>query len=1028
MRHSYCGGNTITIRGYTVAIILISAFLALNTSASAEPGRIEEELSGDGWKLWLDQAAEWRDDDIFPPPVDLDFIPVNPPTCGWDGLDGAAGKTVSVPGTVEEHFWGGNGNPVGIAGDYRGVSWWSRTFALDRAFAGKRITLSFDSVNLRAEVYVNRRLVGYDVVGNTPFEADITDAVRIGAENRLDVRVTDPAGNFTWEDNDTIRWGKNRLPGVHGYGGITGKVYLRATDAVHIDDVYVENKPGVKEVEVFVTLGNSSGKTVNGDLYLVIAEWPNMSEAVWKKSVRVSVPPDGTVKSLHVKVRNPKLWNIRDPHLYVAATAFRSAGGGIVDSMNRRFGFRYFRVGGKNGDKRYYLNGDRVFLFAAMTRGFWPKNGIFPTPEMARRDVDATLSFGFNMMLFHRAVGQHYVTELCDEAGLLVYEEPGGYRCTPEPTETAKILRREKLRRMVIRDRSYPSVVIYNLKNEARNAPDEDDIANIRMVHDLDPGRIVTYNSDRNRTVDYTERLESDPFKLHMLPFDDGLYYYGWWDHHHWFRYAGYVDEIYENPRFYLRGVVNGPSFIARSDSLHRLDPGEIIFWGEEGQWGTMMRLGAIADEIGRTGATGFRERQFLLWRDYYDRFLDESGFRRWFPTVDDLTMSMGRNLHYFHGRVLENVRMGNISDGYNLNGWAAPETSEDIVSLYRYPTADPAILSHYAQPLYIAVKLRDKVAPVGFAPVADFFIVNEKNLKGNHTLVVECIAPDGASVFSKEYDVRILGGEEFGQLLVEGVRLPPVGQAGYYTVRASLSKSGEVRATGSDDLFAVDYRTGPGFPGRGAVIDTTGVVNAFLKESRGVILEPFDPEAPPLDLIVLGHHDYDAVGRPSYRSRYINAIMDRVAGGATLVILDQADRWASDIMNNLFRHQAVDYVRSLHWGSDGRFIAGDDPVLAGLPTRQAMNWEYQVFYRGDVWGIETERTGTEIIVALACENRKDIIGALTRVPFGNGVIYLSTLRIHPELSSGAPQSAVAKKLFLNLLETPREKPVWKAN
>ena len=77
MRHSYCGGNTITIRGYTVAIILISAFLALNTSASAEPGRIEEELSGDGWKLWLDQAAEWRDDDIFPPPVDLDFIPVN---------------------------------------------------------------------------------------------------------------------------------------------------------------------------------------------------------------------------------------------------------------------------------------------------------------------------------------------------------------------------------------------------------------------------------------------------------------------------------------------------------------------------------------------------------------------------------------------------------------------------------------------------------------------------------------------------------------------------------------------------------------------------------------------------------------------------------------------------------------------------------------------------------------------------------------------------------------------------------------
>ena len=132
--------------------------------------------------------------------------------------------------------------------------------------------------------------------------------------------------------------------------------------------------------------------------------------------------------------------------------------------------------------------------------------------------------------------------------------------------------------------------------------------------------------------------------------------------------------------------------------------------------------------------------------------------------------------------------------------------------------------------------------------------------------------------------------------------------------------------------------------------------------------------------------------------------------------------------MNNLYRHRAVDYVRSLHWGSDGRFIAGDDPVLEGLPTRQAMNWEYQAFYHGDVWGIETERTGTEIIIALACENRKDIIGALMRIPFGNGVIYLNTLRILPELSSDAPQSAVAKKLFLNLLEAPRGKPVWKAN
>ena len=41
----------------------------------------------------------------------------------------------------------------------------------------------------RAEVYLNEKLVGYDIVGNTPFRADITDAVKWdGTPNVLAVR------------------------------------------------------------------------------------------------------------------------------------------------------------------------------------------------------------------------------------------------------------------------------------------------------------------------------------------------------------------------------------------------------------------------------------------------------------------------------------------------------------------------------------------------------------------------------------------------------------------------------------------------------------------------------------------------------------------------------------------------------------------------------------------------------------------------------------------------------------------------
>jgi len=1015
------------IRALTGAAFFLCVFAIPAARIHADPGRWEEELSGPGWQLWLDEEAHWKNDSVYLPPVDIAAVPFNPPTCGWDGLDDADSKDVSVPGTVEEYFWGANGNPIGTAGDYRGVSWWSRTFSLDPSLKGKRIILAFDSVNLRAEVFVNGKLAGYDVIGNTPFECTITDAVVFDRENRLDIRITDPVGNFNWNDNDVYRWGKNVVPAVHGFGGVTGKVYLRATDLVHIDDVYVENKPKVNEVEVFVTIVNDTGEKVNGDLFLAIADENNPDEAIWKKAVRLTLREGETVTNMYVKAGKAIPWDIGKPRVYIAATAFRSAGGEIIDSMNRPFGFRWFDIGEKNGDMRLYLNGRRVFLFCAMTRGYWPKNGIFPTPEMAKRETEVMRRLGFNTMLFHRAIGQQYAIEACDREGFLTYEEPGGYRCLPEPDETTALWRREKLRRMVIRDRSCPSLVIYNLKNEAGRPPDDDDIANIRMVHELDPARIVTYNSDRNRDPDvpYTKRLEHDPYKLHMRPFDDELHYYGWWDHHHWFRYPGYVDDCYENPDFYLRGVVNGPSSIAREDSLYRLDKGEIIFWGEEGQWGTMMRLGKVKEELDRTGANGWREKELLSWYDYYDTFLDETGFRKWYPTVDDLTLSLGRNLHYFHGRILENVRMGNVSDGYNLNGWAAPVTTEDIADVYRYPTADPSILAHYARPLYVAVKLRDKVFPAGSSAVADIFIVNEKDLRGAHTLELEFVGPGGDISFAQNYPVSILGGEEFGQLLIEGVELPPMEKAGYYTLNAKVTSGGETWADGSDVAFVIDCETGPGVEGACAVIDTTGAINGFLDDARGMRLKPFDPAGPDLDLIVIGPHDFGNIGQKSYRSRYVNAVMDRVVNGATLIVLDQTDRWATDIMDNLFRHPAVNYRRAVTLGTDGRFFTGRSAYLDGLPQAQGMNWEYQALYRRHVRGLDIGREGTEVIVGLACENRKDILSALSCTPFGNGRVILCTLDIVPWLSSDEPQSAVAKKLFLNLVETPRKRNVW---
>ena len=974
------------------------------TALSAEPGRWEQDISGSNWKLWLDRDAEWRNDRIFMPPVDISGIPVNPPVCGWEALE-ILGQDVSVPGTVEEYHWADNGNPFGTAGDYRGVSWWSTSFTLDPSLEGKHITLKFDSVVLRAEVFVNRKLVGYDVIGNSPFDIDITDATVFDGENRLDIRVTDPVGNFDWNNNHWYPWGANRVPAYHGFGGITGKVFVRAADDISIGDLYIQNKPEFRDVEAFVTLANSSGAAREGQVTLTISEWEHPYATVWEKTVPATVPADGGVISIKASVKDAKLWYHRDPHLYVAKAAFTSDDRRIVDSESRRFGFRWFSIRKIDGDEMFFMNDRRIFILSPMSRGFWPENGMFPTPEMLRKNMALLQEMGFTMFLMNQSIGRPEAIAACDEAGIVSYEGIGGYRCDDDPDAQAMVWRREKARRMAMRDRSSPSLIIYVMKCETDVPPSEDDIANMRMIHEIDPARLVTYNSDCDPAKRDELNQDPDPFKLHMRPGSDELLEYGWWNQHHWVPYPGYLDQYWNNPRFYLRGTL----IETNTDSLPQLGSDEIIYLGEEGAFASMARLQKIKEELDRTGAKGWREQEHIDWFNEYDRFLDRSGYRKFFPTVDDLTLALGVNMFYYHGRMVENCRTGNIIDGININSWGSGGSRTDLVDNYRNPVADPAIFAHYTQPLYVAVKIRDKVHPAGGTTSADLFLVNEENVRGRYTLEAVLYDPSGRAIFSKSWSVNITGGNRFGQLLVEDFRLPVFDKPGYYNLKARLLKGEEVIADGFDDVFVADYMTGPGLRGKWAVIDTSGVINDFLRDARGITLPEFAATGPEdhYDYIILGPHEQGR-GFRATSSR----IMEMVTNGATLFVFDGADEMAQILSRN-----AMNYYGTASQSGD-RFFVGDNRFMQGLPVSQAMNWEYQEFYHTrSMSALFIDHLGTELIVGAAASERKDIHSALVRVPFANGQVFLSTLAFLEKLPLDIPQAAVPKKLFLNLLE-----------
>lgn len=945
-------------------------FIMAATMLAALPLHAQREtidISGADWALTLDHDAKWEGDQLTVSPT-LGRLPVNEPTGGWSLLANPDKRQVHLPATVEGELWGWNGSTYGVTGNYVGVSWWQTTVRIPSSWAGKRIALQFDAVRFRAEIFVNRRLAGFDAVNSTPFEVDITPYVNLGQDNEIAVRITDPNGNFNWKDSQTYLWGHQVTNPSHGFGGITGRVNLVATPEQYIKDVFVENTTNPRTVVVHV-------ETVGDDPISVAIKPHGADRVVWQRKV--------SGRDIEVNLPNAKLWDLDHPNLYDVEVSMGQ------DRIRKHFGFRWFSVRTIGGDRMFFLNGHRVTLRTAISWSFWPVNGITPSRELAIKQVSDAKQLGLTMLNFHRAIGNTDVLNAADSLGLLYFEEPGGNQIGlgmfpsvlagngGETTDAGGLrlsadfafaFRNEKLARMIRRDRSHPSLVIYNLQNERGADPQPEDYAEMRMGHRLDPSRIMTYNSCNGKNP---EGEPNDHFKLHLLPRDTTFHNVGWWDNHHAGGPGVYHDNIYQGPDNYLRWSGN---------------KGEIVYWGEEGAIGTPPRLQLIRDEILQKGNKGWEADDYLKWYDAYDHFLTDYGFRKAFPNVDSLTRRMGNVAYYYQGRVIENIRISNTADAYAINGWESMklENHSGVVDNYRNLKGDPWLIARYNQPLYLAVKLNHKVVAVGDTTVADIYIVNEKNIRGKAQLRV--VARDSLGRIGAAFTGRVSvdGGVVYGQLLKQGLQFA-MRHSGYTHIEAALLQNGREVARGSDDVYAVALNAS-GISGRGLVADTTGSIKSFMN-GCGINLSDYRKGRPQGDYMIVGAFEPEQFG-----SGY-NDILEWVYTGHTLVIVDNPTRWAELLADK----EVLDYRGYRQLGTSwygGNFFCRSHPVFRGLPSDCVFNWEYQCFAAYNRRRVGLRVASGDIIVGCVSDHKKEVYSAMSEIRAGRGRILITTLDI----------------------------------
>ena len=921
---------------------------------------------------------------------------------GWTCEALGVEKAVTVPSVVERYFTDLSGYEAPEKDGSRHESWivrewlklhgrstWRRKFEIPESGMrpGSRITVRFEATRYFADVYVNGRFVHHDEAPDMPYEVDITPFAKKGA-NELVVKIGNPpGGDYDWRDYmPATAPDGSEIPGGRAMSGITGRVWLGIHDAVRITDVYVQNTPEVTAVNVIVSVTNASDRTAARNFVLAIA--PDGADPECLDPKELDFAPGLTVVTRKVADANAKLWDLDHPNLY-RATAILDSDGEIVDTFERTFGYRWIASEGIGTNAVLRLNGRRIVIRTAIGWGWYLGTGTVPSREDARREVAAAKALGLNAISFHRHNGQEIVLEEADRQGLLVYAEPGAVQGGLRSEHGMKI-NTERVGRWVKSFRSHPSLFHWNLINELVFGPKSwtgcpplsDGIRShleglLGLVHALDPSRNVTLTSAWGDVNSLQQ--------MHMRANDGGLYMSGWRDQHH-----------AEGPLL----AWTADEYVSPTNYYHySTDRGNILYWGEENAFSAPPRLALIVQELDRRGWDGTDGAVFRRWAKKVDGFLDRKGLREVYPTLDSFCVDLGGQALLQQGRRIELMRMGDTADGYAVNGWEAMavENNSGIVDVMRNPKGDPGILASYNAPLRLAVHSRP-VARVGDEITVDVHIINEKGLKGPHRLVVEY----GTQRVVR--DVRVTGGDVYGELLAEGLRFR-VGTGGRNAVCASLDGVEDARGR----FFVTAYDTSvPKLPdGWRIVVEEKKNELAPWLESHGIPFSKYDPASKERADVIL------VTRRPRDREGDAAILANAAADGTRVAIVKHAEEWA-DLVSEATGIRSRGFFRlGVSW-LGGQPFARPDPLLDGFPSRGAVDESYEPLASSpDRLALLVE--GEELVMgAWQSENCK--MGTMVgRVRCGKGEIILSTLDLAPNLGKPGPD-----RFMINLVKPHR--------
>lgn len=375
-------------------------------------------------------------------------------------------------------------NPTGV---YRRVFNYSQQ-------PGKTI-ITFDGVNSAFHLWCNGRWVGYGQDSRLPKEFDLAPYL-VDGENQLTVMVIRWSDGSYLEDQD-MWW----LSGIFRDVTLTQKPvsYLLDVDInTDLDALYRDAK-----LKVTTSIANvAQGQQVQVSLFDAEG-FPVVEHVAGLPNSRfVDEKGKWADKTFHqITVANPDKWSAESPTLYRVVVTLVDSENNLLDCEAYNIGFRQVEI----SDGLLKLNGKPLLIRGVNRHEHHPELGHAVDRESMIADIKLMKQFNFNAVRTAHYPNHPLWYDLCDQYGLYVVDEAniethGQFpmsRLSNDPSWLHAYS--ERVTRMVERDKTHPSIIIWSLGNESGIGYNHH--ALYQWIKQRDPSRPVQYEGGGSNTA-----------------------------------------------------------------------------------------------------------------------------------------------------------------------------------------------------------------------------------------------------------------------------------------------------------------------------------------------------------------------------------------------------------------------------------------------------------------------------------------------------------------------------------------------